>query len=71
MQERRQTAFTQQEVTEMQKEYLKRLTRMVDLSKDIRLRYINKVDVIMLLDTLVNLGCEEIDIIKKDIEAHE
>jgi len=46
-------------------------TRMLDLSKDIRLRYINKVDVIMLLDTLVNLGCEEIDIIKKDIEAHE
>jgi len=64
----RQAVFTQQEVTEMQKGFLETLKRITDMTKEIRIRYVNNVDVKNLLKTLVEIECEEIEILEKDIK---
>lgn len=64
----REPVFTQQEVTEMQKSYLNALKRITEMTKEIRIRYANKVDVKMLLKRLVDIEYEEIEIIEKDIK---
>lgn len=69
----RQAVYTQDEVTEMQKSYLETLTRITDMTKEIRIRYVNNVDVKDLLKMLVEMECEEIEILENDIkiEAHD
>lgn len=64
----RQAVYTQDEVTQMQKSFLEVLTRITDMTKEIRIRYVNNVCVRNLLKTLVEMECKEIEILENDIK---
>ena len=69
MQERRQTAFTQQEVTEMQKGFIKVLKKIRDSANEMLIRLLKGANIIDLLKYFIERVDEEINVIKKDIEA--
>lgn len=68
MQERRQTAFTQQEVAEMQKGYRAVLENFEEKIRNIRYRYISGFNISDILSGLQNEVREEIDTINEDIK---
>lgn len=68
MQERRQTAFTQQEVAEMQKGYRTVLENFEERVRKIRNRYISGFNISDTLKGLQDEVKKEIDTINEDIK---
>ena len=64
----RQTAFTQAEVTEMQKGHIKNLEKIKESASEMLIRLSKGANVIDLLEHFIKRIGKEIDVINKDIE---